>query len=257
MLILFDSSSKVNAVYPVFAKKLGFFIRLTDVRMQKIDGTILNIYGIVVAAFLVKEKANQIRFFEETFLVANISLKVVLGIPFLTLSGVNVDFLGCKLQWRTYTTKEALPTTRHVELGGKKEFAVAALDREYKTYVVHVRLVSSNALPSSSPLNVHLLKRPQISGLIAKKAPTNVPAKYLDFADVFSLNLAFKLSKYTGINNHAIELVDNQQLPYRPIYSLKPVELETLKAYIKTNLANSSIRPSKLPTNTPILFNRK
>ena len=35
------------------------------------------------------------------------------------------------------------------------------------------------------------------------------------------------------------------------------MELETLKAYIETNLANGFIRPSKLPAGAPILFNRK
>ncbi len=60
-----------------------------------------------------------------------------------------------------------------------------------------------------------------------------------------------------GINNHSNELVDDQQPPYGPIYSLGPVELETLKAYIENNLANSFIRPSKSPARAPILFDKK
>ena len=35
------------------------------------------------------------------------------------------------------------------------------------------------------------------------------------------------------------------------------MELETLKAYIETNLANGFIRPSKSPTGAPILFDQK
>ena len=35
------------------------------------------------------------------------------------------------------------------------------------------------------------------------------------------------------------------------------MELETLKAYIETNLANGFIRPSKSPAGAPILFDRK
>ena len=41
-----------------------------------------------------------------------------------------------------------------------------------------------------------------------------IPTEYLDFADVFSLDLASELPKYTGINDHAIELVDGQQPRY-------------------------------------------
>ena len=70
---------------------------LFDVEVQKINGTMLDTYGIVVAAFLVTDKVNRVRFFEETFLVANIHLKVVFRILFLILSDVDVDFLGREL----------------------------------------------------------------------------------------------------------------------------------------------------------------
>lgn len=85
----------------------------------------------------------------------------------------------------------------------------------------------------------------------------SVPSKYVDFVNVFSKDLAAKLLEYTKINNHAIDLVKYQQPPYRPIYYLELVELETLKIYIETNLANSFIRPSKSPTSTFILFVKK
>ena len=134
---------------------------------------------------------------------------------------------------------------------GNKEFATAALDPEHETYVFHVASLGSLLL------DVYPSRRPQISGLIAKEAPTKVPARYLDFADVFSSDLASKLPEHTGINDHAIELVESQQPPYGPIYSLGPIEMETLKAYIETNLANKFIRPSKSPAGAPILFDRK
>ena len=47
---------------------------------------------------------------------------------------------------------------------------------------------------------------------------------------------------------------EGKQPPYGPIYSLGPVELKTLKTYIKTNLANAFIKASKSPADTPILF---
>ena len=94
MLALFDSGSEVNAIHPTLARKLGLPIRSTDVGVQKIDGTMLDTFGMVVSAFSVTNKANQVRFFEETFLVANVSPEVVLWMPFLTLSGADVDFAG-------------------------------------------------------------------------------------------------------------------------------------------------------------------
>ena len=94
---LLDLGSKVNAIYLIFAKELGLLIRTADVGVQKIVDTTLNTYGMVVVAFLVKDKANQVRFFEKIFLVANVSPEVVLRMFFFILSRVNVDFLGWKL----------------------------------------------------------------------------------------------------------------------------------------------------------------
>ena len=43
------------------------------------------------------------------------------------------------------------------------------------------------------------------------------------------------------MNNHAIKLEKSKQPLFGPIYNLKPVEIETLKPYIETNLANNII----------------
>ncbi len=46
-------------------------------------------------------------------------------------------------------------------------------------------------------------------------------------------------------------------LSINPIYSLSPMKLEILKVYIKNNLANSFIKPFKLPIRAFILFDTK
>ena len=89
---LIDSGSEVNAIYLTFAKQLGLCVRPTDARAQKIDGITLDIYKMVVAAFSVKDKTNWVKFFKETFLVANVSPEVVFGMLFFTLSSANVNF---------------------------------------------------------------------------------------------------------------------------------------------------------------------
>ena len=202
---------------------------------------------MVVTAFLVENKANQVRFFENTFLVANVSPEIVFGMPFLILCDADVDFLGRERRWKTYTTEEVFLTTKRVKLVDKKEFVTAALDPEHETYVVHVASFSSTSLAS---FNIYPSQRPQISGLITEDA-TKISAEYSDFVDIFSPDVAFELPEYTRINNHAIELVKSQQPPYGLIYSLGPVELEILKAYIETNFANGFIRPPSLPPVLP------
>ena len=206
---------------------------------------------MVLADFQVENKLRRARFFQETFFLTDISAEVVLGMLFLTLSNADIQFVEKELTWRFYTIAEALPTIKRVKLIDKKGFAKTVLDENSETFVVHIASLNSTLL------DVYSSRRPQISGLITKKDPTKVSAEYLDFADVFSLDLASKLPKHIGINNHTIKLVDSQYPPYRPIYTLGPVELETLKAYIETNLANKFIKPSKSPAGAPILFNQK
>ena len=141
---------------------------------------------------------------------------------------------------------------------GTKKFAAATLNLEHETFVIHV--VSFLAISLSFNLldaNIHSSFRSQISSLITKEAPIKVFTKYSNFADVFTLDLAFELPKYTRINDHNIELVNGQQLPYESIYSLEPVELETLKAYIKINLVNGFIKPSMSPASAQIFFDQK
>ena len=98
MSTLFDSDSKANSIHLTLTRKLELLIKPTDVGAQKIDSTMLNNFGIVVIALSVTNKANQVRFFEEIFLVANVIPKVVFGMLFLTLRGADVDFLGRELR---------------------------------------------------------------------------------------------------------------------------------------------------------------
>ena len=89
---MIDLGSKVNTIYPTYAIKLGFYARKIDIDMQKIDGSHLDIFRIVIADYLVKKKLEKVRFFQEVFILANISLEVVLGIFFLTLNKANIRF---------------------------------------------------------------------------------------------------------------------------------------------------------------------
>ena len=126
----------------VFTHQLGLQIRKTNFGAQKIDGTTLETYGMVVSTFFVPDIDVKERFFEENFLLADVKPDIVLGMPFLTMNNVNVDFQAQNLQWRSYTTGDILPTIRRVKSIGKKEFVAATLDSEYETYVVHVAALS-------------------------------------------------------------------------------------------------------------------
>ena len=138
--VLLDSGNKVNAMSPAYAKKLGLKTWKTNVGAQKIDGSALETFGMVIADFQVEDKGGRPRIFQETFLVADTIFEVVLEMFFLKISNANVAFGEETLTWKSYTTNEALPTTKQVQLVDPKEFVIAALDVDSKTFIVHVAI---------------------------------------------------------------------------------------------------------------------
>ena len=87
---LIDFGSKVNAMTPVYAIKLSFKVWRTNVRAQKIDAFLLATYKMVITAFQVLNKLGRAYFFQELFLLTNISIEVILEMPFLILSNANI-----------------------------------------------------------------------------------------------------------------------------------------------------------------------
>ena len=89
---MLDSGSEVNAMSPVYAKRLGLKTRKTNVGAQKIDGSALETFGMVIADFQVVDKSGRPRFFQETFLVADTKFEVILGMSFLKISNADIAF---------------------------------------------------------------------------------------------------------------------------------------------------------------------
>ena len=83
---------------PTYTAKLGLVTWKTDVGAQKIDGSTLVTYGMVLAGFSVQDKLGRVWFFEETFLLADTSMEVVLGMPFLTLPDADMQLLEKELE---------------------------------------------------------------------------------------------------------------------------------------------------------------
>ena len=80
-------------------------------------------------------------------------------------------------------------------------------------------------------ISIQPAQKASIALLLAKKV--NISKQYADFLDVFSKKSVSVLSKYSKINEHAIE---------------------TFKTYIETNLANKFIRPFKYLVKVSIFF---
>ena len=126
----------------------------------------------------------------------------------------------------------------------KKKFIVVALNADDKIFVVHV-----TALAELRIMPIYPFCQTQVTLLTSEK--NGISTEYFDFYNVFYSNSAVELLEYPGILNHFIDLLDDKQPPYSPIYSLGPIKLKTLKTYIKANLVSSSI--NKLIATSPFI----
>lgn len=89
---MLNFGSEVNAMTSAYIAKLGFTPRITNIGTQKIDGSVLETYGMVPAEFSIYNKLNKAWFLEETFLLTDINMKMVLRTSFLFLSNENLQF---------------------------------------------------------------------------------------------------------------------------------------------------------------------
>ena len=165
--------------------------------------------------------------------------------PFLKLGNPDVSWTARIMHWKQWDAEIALITTNRVELIEPEDVIQQVLEESAQAYLCHVIMIEG------CPPQVHLSRIARISS--ATTEPVKIPEAYNDFEDVFSTKNAGHLPVHED-HDHAIDLVDDKQPPYGPIYSLSENELSILRAYIDKNLANGFIRPSKSPAGAPILF---
>lgn len=117
--VLINSGSKVNRITSAYGLKLSLNTRHTNVGTQKIDSFTFKILAIILASFWIEHKLGQAWYFQETFLLADTSIKILLGIFFISLSNIDIKFAKKEFIWRFYIISKTLSTTKQVEFINK------------------------------------------------------------------------------------------------------------------------------------------
>ena len=94
-----------------------------------------------------------------------------------------------------------------VEIIDKKEFLVAALNANNKTFTVHIV-----AQVEPTIMQIYFSHQAKVISLTSEEI--RIPTKYFNFSNVFSSDSTVELLEYTRINNYSINLLDNKQPPY-------------------------------------------
>ena len=84
--------------------------------------------------------------------------------------------------------------------------------------------------------------------------PKSIKAILLDYKDIFPADLPPRLPPVRMDHECKIELEDDTPPIHRPIYKLRPRELEEARKQIQYMLEHGYIRPSISPYGAPVLF---
>ena len=104
--------------------------------------------------------------------------------------------------------------TKMVEIIDKRKFATAVLNTDNEIFVMNVA-----DLIELTTMLIYPFCQAQVAMLTGEK--TGIFAEYSDFSNVFSSDSATELLEHTRINDHSINLLNDKQPPYSPIYSLE------------------------------------
>lgn len=76
----------------VYLKKLSLQILKIDIGIQKTDGSSLATLEMIITRFKISDKLRRAYFFQETLLLVNTNINIILKMPFLTFNNTNVVF---------------------------------------------------------------------------------------------------------------------------------------------------------------------
>ena len=72
--------------------------------------------------------------------MANTKFEMILKIPILKISNIDVSFDKKTLIWKFYIINKALPTTEPIQIADLKKFVIAALDVNSNTFMIHMAI---------------------------------------------------------------------------------------------------------------------
>ena len=104
-----------------------------------------------------------------------------------------------------------------------------------------INLITKTKIKAQSKDPIEIQTQALVEAFIFNKVFTIIQVKYYNYNNTFLAKNKTKLSKYIKINDYVIKLEENKQPQFELIYSLEPMQLKTLKTYIKTNWANGFI----------------
>lgn len=69
---------------------LGFQVCQTNIKAQQIDSSTFKIFKMILASFQIENNLKRVWFFQQTFLLTDTSIEIILKMLFFILSNVDI-----------------------------------------------------------------------------------------------------------------------------------------------------------------------
>jgi len=272
---LVDSGSTHCFVDPSFAN-------MNTLSTYSVSPTILHLFNGTTTTVITKATDLPICFpsgdiTPMTFYVTPLDsdCKIVLGHNWLTQYNLSIDWVLSSIKFRT--SMQQVPTPSSLPNPVAHSPSVLRLDAMSVSspsptdlpqapglWAPPIALINAAAflkacqLDGSQQFSIQLKPDSSFHAALVDAAPnlSSVPEAYHNFANDFNKAKASVLAPHWEYNLE-IELEEGAPLPPGRLYSLSPVELETLWAFINENLHFGFIRPTSSSHAAPVLFVKK
>src|SRR5258708_663070 len=187
--------------------------------------------------------------------VANLRQQtVIIGHSWLALNNPGVDWVSQRvsmMRCHPSCNRRVLPKS---DTPPRKSAPPPPFGQEDVVYAILLTLEWEEHICAMSTPSQRLAEEAQAQRVCPPESA--IPKRYEDFADVFSKE-AFAHLPPRKAWDHAIELHPDAKLPRGRMFPLSPTEQKELDAFLRENLANRRIHPSKSPIGAPVFFVKK
>ena len=251
---LLDTGSQVNLISQKLVKRLGLAEETRPfASITAVNGTSMFIYGTHQLQIRATDSTGRATTRQETFLAADISgEEIILGYGWIKTHKPVCDWeVG---SWRyplDETSLEIVDAAVFYKDMAKEGARVHAVYYQAQKGILEQRSVELERLSTDGKKALKKAARAVVKS--PRMAEVALPTYLRDYEDVFSAENAGLLPSH-GKLDHAIDLHDDKEPPYGPLYNLSQNELQVLRSYLDESGRKGWIRRSTSPAGAPVLF---
>ena len=235
-----DTGADISVMTPDTTRSFHGTIVPGATGARGINGDALQTYGTTTLQLRITDSKGETRTMSWKFLVADAVEPILFGYDWCEIVCPDPEWATCQWTWPAkWNEIERIPYEE--------------LQREFNEGAQVFYLQYDAATCQLRSTNGHTPTTHRVMSLKSDTPPT-VPTYLTAYQDVFDNKAAGMVPEHGRLNDHAIDVVEDKEPPYGPLYNLSQTELQVLREYLEDATEKGWIRRSTSPAGAPVLF---